>query len=555
MSEYFTPKPATVDSDPADVDLDLTFDATPETTLEDIVGLADSKAFARNIIEPLAVDAGITTSNLLVHGPSGNGKTLFVDAICGELAADGFSIGWLQHFQNTPGDATEIVGQAVRDAIAAAPSVLVLDQFNQWHRDDLLNTLRAEFARIEQTDARVLVIATTAFDSFSSSSIPFEAAIEVDEPDTDRACALLETYLEEFAAKSDVGVTVDTTDETLQEAVEGLSALELRTGTKQAFQRVAVGVEQTVQTDTLIESLSVTADSKPRSRFGPQSADATDDRFVEETDVNFDDIGGLEEVKAELQAAIEYPKQFPQTYDECGLAAAGVLLYGPPGNGKTMLAKAVANEYDRTFITVEGPELQDSLVGSTEKNIRKVFESARENAPSVVFFDEIDALAPSRNDVHASYEVDFINTLLAELDGFKDIDDVLVVGATNRPHALDDALLRTGRLERHIRVPVPDSETANAVIESHAGDYPFADDVSADWIAAQFDSDVPAATMTGVCDHALRWYAMRRVADAGGSDDELEIRRDDIRAALEDYPTDVDDSAASSDDSGRGGFY
>ncbi|WP_019991973.1 AAA family ATPase [Natronorubrum tibetense] len=545
-----------MDNEPANVDLDLTFDSTPETSLEDVVGLDDAKAFARNIIEPLAADTGITTTSLLVHGPSGNGKTLFVDAICSELAAEGFAIGWLQHFQNTPGDATEIVGQAVRDAIATAPSVLVLDQFNQYHRDDLLSTLRAEFGRIEQTDARVLVIATTTFDSFSSASMPFEAAIEVGQPDTERACALLETYLQEFAAKGDIDATVDTTDEALRGATDGLSALELRTGTKHAFQSVAVTPDvETVRTETLVESLSVTAESKPQSRFGLQPSQPSNDRFVEDTDVSFDDIGGLEEVKAELQAAIEYPQQFPDTYEECGLDTAGVLLYGPPGNGKTMLAKAVANEYDRAFISVEGPELQDSLVGSTEKNIRQVFESARENAPSVVFFDEIDALAPDRNNVHASFEVDFINTLLAELDGFKDTGDVLVIGATNRPHVLDDAVLRPGRIERHIHVPVPDSETAQAIIDSHAGDYPFADDVTAEWIAAQFDDGVPAATMTGVCDHALRWYAMCRVADDGGSDGDLEVRRDDILAALEDYPTDTDDTAVSAEDSGRDGFY
>jgi transitional endoplasmic reticulum ATPase len=269
---------------------------------------------------------------------------------------------------------------------------------------------------------------------------------------------------------------------------------------------------------------------------------------VEETDVTFADIGGLDEVKAELRAALEHPLRFPEFFSDCGLDADGVLLYGAPGNGKTMLAKALANEYDRTFITVNGPELQDKYVGSTEKHIRQVFATARERAPSVVFFDEFDALAGTRDDVSSSHKVDFVTMLLAELDGFRETNDVLVIAATNRPDALDPGVLRPGRLGRRIHVPLPDDEAARAIVTTHTTDFPLDDDVTPQWIVDELPEGLSAAAITEVCNQALRWHAMRRAAT---SNQTPTVTREDIRAAVSDYPLSTEDRT----DSGVSGFY
>jgi len=201
--------------------------------------------------------------------------------------------------------------------------------------------------------------------------------------------------------------------------------------------------------------------------------------------VKWDDIGGLEQVKQELREAVEWPLKYPKIFEEMGIRPPkGILLFGPPGTGKTLLAKAAAHESGANFIAVRGPEVLSKWVGESERAIRKIFERARQVAPTIVFFDEIDSIAPARGFRHDTGVTDrIVNQLLTEMDGIVPLQNVVVIAATNRPDILDPALLRPGRFDRLIYVPPPDKEARKQIFQIHTRKVPLADDVDLDKLA------------------------------------------------------------------------
>jgi transitional endoplasmic reticulum ATPase len=209
--------------------------------------------------------------------------------------------------------------------------------------------------------------------------------------------------------------------------------------------------------DDFLESLNVVRPSALR------------EVLIETPNVTYNDVGGLASVKQELIEAVEWPLKHKEAFSRLGVKPPkGVLLYGPPGTGKTMLAKAIAKESESNFIAVKGPELLSKWVGESEKAVRKVFEKARQTSPCIVFFDELDSIAPNRTgneDGHVAERV--VNQLLTEMDGLQELNDVIIIGATNRPHMLDTALLRPGRFDRVVLVPVPDIETRKQIFDVH----------------------------------------------------------------------------------------
>ena len=196
--------------------------------------------------------------------------------------------------------------------------------------------------------------------------------------------------------------------------------------------------------------------------------------FVEAPTTTWDDVGGVEAVKQDLQEAVEWPLKHPGIFKKMGVRAPrGILLYGPPGTGKTLLAKAVANQSEANFILVNGPELLNKFVGESERGVRKIFEKARQAAPTIIFFDEIDSIAPRRgrgNDTSVTERM--VNQLLTEIDGLQELNDVVVIAATNRPDILDPALLRPGRFDRVILTPVPDEKSRYNIFQIHTKEMP-----------------------------------------------------------------------------------
>ena len=207
--------------------------------------------------------------------------------------------------------------------------------------------------------------------------------------------------------------------------------------------------------------------------------------LVEKPNVQWDDVGGLAKVKMQLREAVEAPLRHPEVFEEMGIRTPkGVLLFGPPGTGKTLLAKAVATESEANFISVRGPEIFNKYVGESEKAVRDIFKMARQTAPCILFFDEIDAILSSRSqrdDTGVSQRI--VNQFLAELDGMQTLQNVLVIGATNRADILDPAVLRPGRFDGVVFVPPPDTEARLEILRVHTREMPLADDVSLEKLA------------------------------------------------------------------------
>jgi len=202
--------------------------------------------------------------------------------------------------------------------------------------------------------------------------------------------------------------------------------------------------------------------------------------LVELPKISWDDVGGLADEKGQVKESVEWPMNSPEKFDRMGISPpAGVLLYGPPGTGKTLMAKAVANETNANFISVRGPQLLSKWVGESEKAIRQTFRKAKQVSPTVIFFDELDSLAPGRGgDTGSNVSERVVNQLLTELDGLEDMEDVMVVGATNRPDMIDPALIRSGRFDRLVMVGEPDIEGREQILRIHTGDTPLSPDVS-----------------------------------------------------------------------------
>ena len=207
--------------------------------------------------------------------------------------------------------------------------------------------------------------------------------------------------------------------------------------------------------------------------------------FVERPTTTWENVGGLENVKQDLKEAVEWPLKYPGIFKNLGVRAPrGILLYGPPGTGKTLLARAVANQSEANFVLVNGPELLNKFVGESEKGVRKVFERARQASPCIIFFDEIDAIAPRRGRGGDSGVTErMVNQLLTEIDGLQELNEVIVIGATNRPDIIDPALLRPGRFDRVILVPVPDDKSRLQILKIHTKDMPLTKDVDLNVLA------------------------------------------------------------------------
>src|SRR3989440_3159729 len=250
--------------------------------------------------------------------------------------------------------------------------------------------------------------------------------------------------------------------------------------------------------------------------------------YIEVPSVNWADVGGLTQVKQELQEAVEWPLKKPEVFKRVGIKPPkGILLFGPPGCGKTMLARAVATEGEANFISIKGPELFSKWVGESEKAIREVFRKGRTAAPSIIFFDELDSVVPRRGtgfgDSGVSERV--ISQLLTELDGIESLENVVVIGATNRPDIIDQAILRPGRFDRLIYVPSPEHATPLPILKVHTRNLPLAHDVDLDQLATQTQS-YSGADLEAVCREA-GLVSLRRDIDTKS------VTIEDFRDALE----------------------
>jgi transitional endoplasmic reticulum ATPase len=496
---------------------------TPSVAYEDIGGLDRELEQVREMIElpmrhpELFQRLGIEPpKGVLLHGPPGTGKTLIAKAVANEIDASFHTISGPEIMSKYYGESEEQLREIFEEAEEEAPAIVFIDEIDsiapkrgEAGGDVERRVVAQLLSLMDGLDERgeVVVIGATnrvdAIDPALRRGGRFDREIEIGVPDREGRKEILQVHTRNMPLSDDVDL------DAYADNTHGFVGADIASLTKEAAMNALrrIRPELDLESDEIdaeiLESLSVTSKDFKQAIKGIEPS-ALREVFVEVPDVNWEHVGGLEDTKERLRETIQWPLEYPEVYEAMDMQSAkGVLMYGPPGTGKTLLAKAVANESESNFISVKGPELLDKYVGESEKGVREIFQKARENAPTVVFFDEIDAIATERgsNTGDSGVSERVVSQLLTELDGLETLEDVVVVATTNRPDLIDSALLRPGRLDRHVHVPVPDEEARRAIFAVHTGEKPLADDVDLDRLASRTDGYV-GADIEAVCREA-----------------------------------------------------
>jgi transitional endoplasmic reticulum ATPase len=509
--------------------------AAASITYEDIGGLGDAVERVREMIElplrhpelfkRLGVEA---PKGVLLHGPPGTGKTLLAKAVANETNSNFSAIGGPEIMSKYYGESEEKLRNIFEQAEKNAPSIIFIDEIDSIapKRDEVSGEVERRIVAqlLSLMDGmtsrgKVVVIAATnrvnAIDPALRRPGRFDREIEIGVPNRDGRLEVLQIHTRGMPLEKDVNL------EKLADISHGFVGADLQSLAKEA----AIRALRRVLPEINLSSESIPLDTLKKIVVRMQDfmdvikemePSAMREVFVEVPDIKWEDIGGLSSIKQELQEAVEWPLKYNQifTYSDA-TPPKGILLYGPPGTGKTLMAKAAANESEANFISIKGPELLSKWVGESEKGVREIFRKARQAAPCIIFFDEMDAITPARGgnfgDSHVTERV--ISQFLTELDGLEILTNVIVIGATNRPDIIDPALLRPGRFDRILYVPPPDRESRLQIIKIHTKKKHLAEDVDINRLADDTDgytgadiaSLASAAVMLALREHISKY--------------------------------------------------
>jgi len=517
---------------------------TPETetgvSYEDIGGLDGELDRIREMIElPLSEPEefqrlGIEPpSGVLLHGPPGTGKTLIARAVANEVDAYFDTISGPEIVSKYKGESEERLREAFDRAEENSPAILFVDEIDSiaGSRDedaDMENRVVAQLLTLMdglEDRGRVVVIGATnrvdAVDPALRRGGRFDREIEIGVPDGTGRREILEVHTREMPIDGDVDL------DRIAAQTHGFVGADLASlTTEAAMSSLRADRESATVTQSDFEAALATVEPSAMREY-----------VAESPAVSFDDVGGLAEVKQTLTEAIEWPLEYGELFSATNTdPPSGILMYGPPGTGKTLLARAIAGESDVNFIHVAGPEIMDRYVGESEEAVRELFERARQTAPSIIFLDEIDAIASHRGQGNEVTER-VVSQLLAELDGITENPNLLVLAATNRRGMIDDALLRPGRLEQHVEVPNPDAAAREEILRVHTEGKPLSDDVSVTTLAddtegfsgAELEAVVREASMLAIRETAAQFGPEEATERA----DEVLLTADHFGRALE----------------------
>jgi transitional endoplasmic reticulum ATPase len=469
----------------------------PRVSYEDIGGLHEEILKVREMIElplkhPELFDRlGIDPpKGVLLHGPPGTGKTLIAKAVANESNANFYTINGPEIMSKFYGQSEENLRKIFEEAEKNAPSIVFIDEI------DAIAPKRSEVHG--EVERRVVSQLLTLMDGLKgrgklivigATNIPdsidpalrrpgrFDREIIIGAPDRNGRKEILQIHTRGMPMDKDV-VLEDLADITYGYVGADLAAL-ARESAMNALRRYLpeIDLEKPIPVE-LLEKMEVTMDDFKNAHRGIEPS-AMREFLIEIPKISWDDIGGLEEAKQQLREAVEWPLTKPDVFKRLGITPPrGIMLYGPPGTGKTLLAKAVAGESNANFISIKGPEVMSKWVGESEKAVRELFKKARQVAPTIVFLDELDSIAPPRGTDVGSHVTDsVVNQLLTSIDGLESMEGVVVIGATNRPDIIDPGLLRPGRFDRLVLIRSPDKKARLQIFKIHTKSIPLDKDV------------------------------------------------------------------------------
>ena len=478
-----------------------TLRGVPQVTYEDIGGIRDEIKKVREMIElplrhpeifeKLGIEA---PKGVLLYGPPGTGKTLLAKAVANESNAHFISISGPEIMSKFYGESEARLREIFKEAREKAPSIIFVDEIDSIapKREEVTGEVERRvvsqmLSLMDGLEARgkVIVISATnrpnAIDPALRRPGRFDREIEIKVPDKKGRQEILQIHTSNMPL-ADEEQELPVKIEKIASVSHGYVGADLEYLCKEAAMKCLRRLlpelnleEEKIPPETL-DKLIVNADDFKKALV-EVTPSGMREVFIENPDVSWDKVGGLAEVKKELMEAVEWPMKFPGLYDNLGhKMPRGILLHGPSGTGKTLMAKAVATQSEANFVSVRGPELLSKWVGESERGIREIFKRARQSAPCVIFFDEIDSIAPIRGAGGETAVTErVVSQLLTELDGMENMHGVVVLAATNRADMIDPALLRPGRFDKIIQIPLPDKESRKSVIEIHSKDIPLAE--------------------------------------------------------------------------------
>lgn len=501
------------------------------TTYEEVGGLRVEVQRVREMIElpmkhpEVFQKLGIEPpKGVLLFGPPGTGKTLIAKAVANESGANFFSIAGPEIMSKYYGESEQRLREIFEEAQKGAPSIIFIDEIDSIAPKRGEVTGEVERRVVAQLLAmmdglkergQVVVIGATnredAIDPALRRPGRFDREIEIGVPDRAGRVEILQIHTRNMPIAEDVNL------ESMAERMHGFVGADISALCKEAAMRALrrylpdMASEDEIPKEIIDKMLVVGSDFEDALKeIEPSSMREV---LVEVPHVTWNDLGGLGTLKQELIEAIEWPLKRPEKFRQMGVRPPrGILLYGPPGTGKTMIAQAVANETNANFISVRGPQMLSKWVGESEKAIREIFRKARQVSPAIIFFDELDAIAPMRGLEESNHVMErVVNQLLAELDGLDSLKDVVVIAATNRPDILDPALLRSGRFDRLLLIGPPDKLGRYEILKIHATRIPNSDDVNLEELAELTDGYVGSDLNSLCCEAAM--LAMRENLD------------------------------------------
>ncbi|MDH5459812.1 MAG: CDC48 family AAA ATPase [Candidatus Bathyarchaeota archaeon] len=506
----------------------------PRTTYEDIGGLHEEIQRVREMVElplrhpELFQRLGIEPpKGVMLHGPPGGGKTLLARAVANESEANFFSINGPEIMSKFYGESEARLREIFQQAQQNSPSIIFIDELDAIapKREEVTGEVERRvvaqlLALMDGLSGRgnVIVIGATnrpgALDPALRRPGRFDREIEIGVPDKRGRYEILQIHTRGMPLAEDVDL------KKLAAMTHGYTGADLaalcRETAMKALRRYLpqINLEEERVPPSVLEKMEVKMEDFINA-YKEITPTAMREVYIEVPTVHWDDIGGLEEVKQELKEAVEWPLKNPEIFERLGIKPPkGILLYGPPGCGKTLLARAVATESEANFITIKGPEVFSKWVGESEKAIREVFRKARMAAPAVIFFDEIDSLVPRRGLGFADSGVTerVISQLLTEMDGIVTLEDIVIIAATNRPDIVDPAVLRPGRFDRLVYVPEPNEKSRLEIFKIYTKDMPLTKDVNIEHLAT-ITKNYSGADIDALCREAAM-HALRRDVNA-----------------------------------------